>query len=460
MRRSGRPGAAGTLLEPVSWAIGARALSLPAAFVFHVAVSRILGADGAGSFQFCLALSLIAATVARLGVGTRLLRDTARAIDAAEVGKVAPMYAGAAMVVVVTSVFVAASMLWAQPWLASRFQGSAGFGATYATMTASVVPLALVILNCRFLAGSGAAAGSVFFENAAVPLVALALLPALVGAADPGAAAHAYAAAVLAAATATTALAIVRIRRLSVGAPRPLRARLASLRSAASLGMTRARGSLYFYGSELLNIVLGTVDWVLLGILAGSAEVGVFNAVLRLAVGATFLRLPVYTRISPLLAASAGRGDTAELERLARGAARTVFVGTAPLLVILVVAPGACLSLFGAEFHVGAAALALVALGKMVEVAAGPARELLMMSGNESRVTVVAAVTLAVQIAVAVVLVPVFGLVGAAATNVIATVLQFAAASWFVHRELGIVPWCIGLPSTGRRSAAQAGLQW
>ncbi|TIM51531.1 MAG: lipopolysaccharide biosynthesis protein, partial [Mesorhizobium sp.] len=72
------------------------------------------------------------------------------------------------------------------------------------------------------------------------------------------------------------------------------------------------------------------------------------------------------------------------------------------------------LSLFGAEFVAGYPLLFLLVFGVVARAAVGPCESLLTMSGNQNICAAVYAMTLAFNIGLNLVLIPLFGLWGAA----------------------------------------------
>ena len=421
---------------------------MPAVFLFNVVLSRLLGATGVGVFQLTVAIVLVASTVSCLGIGTRLLRDVARATETDVAASVASVYWESIAIVTISAVVVTGSMLAGESVLSGWGYVTPAFDSVFPVAVVAVVPVALLFVNCRFLAGVGLTTGSVFFEKAALPLAGLCFVPLLVRAGDPRSGAVAY---VLAASIA--ALGTFAVVNYSCGG-RAVRHVRRSLWEWTHDSWSRVVSSSYFFSNELLLIVLGNVDLLILGLLASQADVGIFNAILRLTIGATWVRLPIYTRIAPRIVALAQRGKTAELEALSTKGARTVMLGSAPFLGFLLIAPHLSLALFGKEFSAGANALVIVVLGKVVEVIAGPTRELLLMTGHEREVTLAVAGALGLQVLLGILLVPRFGLIGAAATNVAATVALALVSTYYVHRRLSVAPSCIGGGWWGARASA------
>jgi O-antigen/teichoic acid export membrane protein len=109
-------------------------------------------------------------------------------------------------------------------------------------------------------------------------------------------------------------------------------------------------------------------------------------------------------------------------------------------MAIVVLALGKpMLFLFGPEYMRGFPLLFVLVAGVVARASVGPAESLLTMSGHEKLCAGVYALTLALNVALAIVLIPLLGLWGAALATAIAMVFEAAALSFTVWRKLGIV---------------------
>jgi len=109
-----------------------------------------------------------------------------------------------------------------------------------------------------------------------------------------------------------------------------------------------------------------------------------------------------------------------------------------PVLTIFLVWPKLILKLFGPEFIFADKALTVLALGQFVNVATGSVGYLLMMSGHEKlmRNNIIFAAVL--NVAFNIILIPRFGIVGAASSTA-------AALSVMNIVSMGLVYWKTGL---------------
>jgi O-antigen/teichoic acid export membrane protein len=88
----------------------------------------------------------------------------------------------------------------------------------------------------------------------------------------------------------------------------------------------------------------------------------------------------------------------------------------------------------------------------VARAAVGPCESLLTMSGNQNVCALVYALTLAINVGLNVLFIPLFGLWGAAIATVAAMAFEASALSFTVWRKLGIVM-AIFMPATQTRGA-------
>ena len=102
------------------------------------------------------------------------------------------------------------------------------------------------------------------------------------------------------------------------------------------------------------------------------------------------------------------------------------------------------LSRFGAAFVAGSDALRIVVLAQILTATAGSVSYLMTMTGHERRAAALFGCATAVHVVLNAVLIPEFGLEGAAVARALAFVTFSVAAVALVWRELKIVPSVFG----------------
>lgn len=243
--------------------------------------------------------------------------------------------------------------------------------------------------------------------------------------------------------TATSAILIAVIATgvaCAVGAQQLRRALPAALRAAKPEYKTRewltaSLPMMFIGGIWLANAYTGTV---VVGALAGRSAAGIYSVVDKGAALIAMVLVATNMPLAPAIARLAAQGDRVNLERTVERVARLGFAVSLPICAVFAIFPGVYLSLFGHGFHSGATAMTILALGQVVNAAAGPCGNVLIMSGYERSALAGMGVGLLTNLLLAVILVPVLGVTGGAiafATSLLAWNGMFVLAA---RRHMGI----------------------
>ncbi len=186
-----------------------------------------------------------------------------------------------------------------------------------------------------------------------------------------------------------------------------------------------------------LNLVFQRVDVLLVGLFLDAGQAGVYAMAFRTAALASILQTAMNTTVAPRIASLFWSGRSEELEATVLRAIRLVFLPSLAVTAVLVAFGGPILSLFGKSFRTGWPALAVYALGQLVSVSNGPVGWLMNLTGHHSRAAVVNAVSAGLCLVGYLVLIPSFGLVGAAAANAGAVAVKNLWSNRLVKSRLG-----------------------
>jgi O-antigen/teichoic acid export membrane protein len=132
------------------------------------------------------------------------------------------------------------------------------------------------------------------------------------------------------------------------------------------------------------------------------------------------------------------------LQRLIVRAARGVLFVSIPVALVLVVFPTQILSLFGGGFAEGATPIRIMVAGDLVNVLTGFGGVVLVMCGRESDLARSVLLGGVLNVGLAALLIPSFGITGAAVAAATALAASNAAMTWFAWRRLGI--WAAVVP--------------
>ncbi|MEO5758354.1 MAG: lipopolysaccharide biosynthesis protein, partial [Mesorhizobium sp.] len=196
--------------------------------------------------------------------------------------------------------------------------------------------------------------------------------------------------------------------------------------------------SLPIFLVESFFFLLTNADVLMVGAYMNPNDVAVYFATVKTLALVHFVYFAVKAGVAQRYAQFT-HGEPRKLAAFARETVSWTFWPSL-LMALLVLALGEpMLVLFGPEFTSGYPLLYLLVFGVVARAAVGPCESLLTMSGNQNICAAVYAMTLAFNIALNVVLIPLFGLWGAAMATAFAMIFEASALSFTVWRKLGIV---------------------
>jgi O-antigen/teichoic acid export membrane protein len=195
--------------------------------------------------------------------------------------------------------------------------------------------------------------------------------------------------------------------------------------------------SLPIFLVESFFFLLTNADVLMVGFFMKPDDVAVYFATVKTLALVHFVYFAVKAGVAQRYAAYT-HGDREKLASFARDTVSWTFWPSVAMAIVVLALGELMLMLFGTDFVAGYPLLFLLCLGVVARSAVGPAESLLTMTGNENICAMVYALTLALNIALSIMLIPVFGLWGAAIATAASMVFEAAALSFTAWKRLGI----------------------
>jgi O-antigen/teichoic acid export membrane protein len=198
------------------------------------------------------------------------------------------------------------------------------------------------------------------------------------------------------------------------------------------------RASLRMWIIAHLQLLISQTDTLLVGAFHGTTVAGIYAASSRLTRVVLFGLDAGNQVVAPAIARLFSQGRMAELQRTVTLAARGVLAFTVPVAVGLIMVGRQALSVFGEAFVEGYSVLVILLAGQVINALTGPVGFLMTMTGHERRAMHVIGATAAMNLALNAVLIPGFGMAGAALATAIAVAARNLALAICVWRVLRI----------------------
>ena len=204
-------------------------------------------------------------------------------------------------------------------------------------------------------------------------------------------------------------------------------------------------GMLFVSGQYL---IFNRIDIIMLEPLAGKSATGIYSAAVRLAWLVSFFVQAVSVIAAPLISELHSGKRKAELHRMVHLAVSASSACSALVFIALVIAGKFALGIFGPEFVAGYRALVILCAAQFFNAVTGPSGFLLTMTGHEKQLAVLLSLALALNVILNYLLIPLYGIEGAAMATGISTIFWNALAALLIRRRLGIIP-VVGLSHLG-----------
>lgn len=197
------------------------------------------------------------------------------------------------------------------------------------------------------------------------------------------------------------------------------------------------------------DVVNHTADHLMLGALVGPEAAGVYGAVSRLSTFVGFGLLSANAIVAPTIADLSARHDRRTLQRVVTFSAWGGFAFAVPVALILIGWAPSLLALFGAEFASGATALRVLAVAELANATCGSVGNLMTMTGYERPAMFTLLGSMIANVALNAILIPAFGVNGAAMATGASIVLWNGTLLVLCLRILKINPTVVGRPPLG-----------
>lgn len=179
---------------------------------------------------------------------------------------------------------------------------------------------------------------------------------------------------------------------------------------------------------------------LLVGAIAGTAAAGIYGSATRFIAAGLIIDTAIRLIVSPRFSALLHEERMEQVQQLYRTATGWLVLFATPAFLLLALFAPTVLRWLGPDFDEGAPALAVLAGGALITFLAGNIHSVLLMSGHSGWAAINKAVALSVCVAGCLVLIPVYGMVGAALAWAAATLVDAAMAAVQVRRLVGVRP--------------------
>jgi len=187
--------------------------------------------------------------------------------------------------------------------------------------------------------------------------------------------------------------------------------------------------------STSILLIMSWADSVIIGIFKAESEIGIYNVAIRLAMISGLVLGAINSIVAPKLSEAYNNGRKKEFALIVRQSTRVIFFSSLPILIFLIIFPEFLLSCFGSEFLIGKTTLYVLLVGQIINAFSGSVGVIMQMTGRERLFQNILLVALIINIGMNFLLIPTYGIIGAAIASSTSIVFWNLISVAFIYKE-------------------------
>jgi O-antigen/teichoic acid export membrane protein len=192
----------------------------------------------------------------------------------------------------------------------------------------------------------------------------------------------------------------------------------------------------------VFGVLLIWVDRLFVGYYRPASEVGIYQAASQLSIAFAIILSGFNSIFAPMAADLFHRGELGRLEELYRVTTKWGLYLSLPPFVVTCFAPRLIMGvLFGKAYVAGWPVLLILTFAQLVNASTGPVGYLLVMAGYQKRMFQISGTTFLLAVVLGLILVPRYGITGAAIATGTALSAMFVAAVVFARVAMRMLPY-------------------
>lgn len=393
-------------------------------FVFDLLMARQFGASGTGTFYLCFSLIVTLSLLGHIGLDRTVVRLMPPMLLKKDFAGAQSIKRSTLHIVLINTAIITTLLFLLAPWIAETV-----FHDTNLTPYIQIFSLSLPFYSLRFIYGGFLRAlkrtrESLIVERVIIYALGIAAIFSL--GAWYGITGMSYGFVIGCAASVLVGAFFVRTYL-----PRPGSSARFSKKILLSSGIP-----LLFvaFGTQMI----GQTSVLILGSLGNTADVGVYNAALKVSLTLTLILTAINTIAGTTISELYASKQKDKLEKIFGKTSALGFVMGLPLFLFMMIFPEFILGLFGHEFIAGTSALRILAVGQFINIVVGPTLFILAMTGREKALAATVCSSVGLNVLLGFWLVGTNGVEGAALATAISVAGSNLVMLVLVRRYLGV----------------------
>lgn len=398
-------------------------------YVFFLILARWLGADGVGIFSTAWTILMIGAVLGKLGFDTSIIKFIAGSMGKGNSHHVKPIYKSSLLIVGTASIIVAGILFLFAPQISELFFKSGNYVLIVRIVAISVIPLCILNINAESLKALKNITAFSIFQNSSIYLVIILIMFIMsrYGISNKTSI-YSLSAGVFILMALSFIVILVNIRKKT-------QSRTGSDPYQFNLKKTLST-SLPMMLTNSLFLIMSWMDILMLSAFKNESDVGIYNTSLKISAVISIALIAINSIALPKYAELYERKDKVGFRKVVKQTSFINFSLSFPVFLFILLMPNFLLGIFGPEFIAGKMSLIILSIGQIFSAFSGSTIHVLNMTGKENAAKNILITTALLNLVLNYILVPKYGINGAAIATAISTVLWNLMAEISIYKHL------------------------
>ncbi len=409
-------------------AFATRLIGMVLNWVFAVMLSRSTGAAGTGVYNLCQSLLNFSNSISKLGSDTLMTRFGAQYYVKRQMGLIKDLYNKSLLVSIPLSLFVSAIIYVFSKEIAGEIFKKPNLTPYFQITSLALLPLTVFQISTGGIRGLKKIKEYAFLHNVSNFLFGILILGGILlftSRRDLYVPVVTYTAFI----TLTSLLSVYWWLKYS---------RYLSTQVEQGINFNEKFWiGISLFVAAFASLIRGYADTFILGRYASIEDVGVYRNAFKVATVTRIALVALLIPVAPKFAELFSQGKMDELRKSAQFVTKIIFWCSAPILAVVIIAAPFIMGIFGDEFVKGSMPLIILAIGQFINAATGPVNNILIMTGKQKLNRNLMVLATIVAVILDLLLIPVYGVVGAACVNTFGVLLMNMIPFFLIKRYYG-----------------------
>ena len=418
------------LIKGSSSAMIVRILGVIATYALTMFISRSYGEDTMGLFALSQTTLMLVSVFLRFGFDTASVKFVSENLSLNKIQKLRKIYFKILKFVIPLSVIASISFYFLSPILAVNIMNKKEMILPFRVISIGILPFVLLFIHSESLRGMKKIIFYSLFRNMSLPIITTFILLIFYfnNFKQPQFPIYSYVLSIF-------ILSFISFFVWFFYMPKHEGANKSKVKMTDMLSVS--------YPMMFTSSMSYLLQWsgiFILGIFVSKGEVGIYSVAVRISYITTMTLFAIESIAAPKFSELYANKKMDDFKKIIHQSTKLIFWASTPILILFLLFPSFFLGLFGEEYIIGKTVLILLVISQFITSCSGSVGYILQMTGKQKTFQHIIFSSAIINILLNFILVPVYGITGAAISSLISLIFRNFVSVYMVYTHL-----CVGV---------------